>query len=85
MVDLSSFHHIIIENISFINTFNCCGIKIHDGDASRVFMNSINFRNINLETYIFYFDSLDSTLIINDLKFVTLSFKKSNQNNRLIN
>ena len=77
MIDLSFFQNIMIENISFINILAYSGIKI-DGNASNVIMKSIQFRFIYLNDYIFVFNSLDSSLIINDLEFFSFDFAKSN-------
>lgn len=80
MIDLSFFHQIIIENLLFENISIFCGIKIHHGNASRLIMNSIQFRNLNLEDYFFVFDSLDSTFIINELEFLMFLYMKSKKN-----
>ena len=78
MIDLSFFQNIYIENISFINTFfSSCGLKIYDGDASNIIMNSIRFSNLDLNDSSFAFDSIDSILIIKDLEFLSLNISKS--------
>ena len=52
-------------------------MKINNGNASKLIMNSIQFTNINVEDYFFMFDSLDSTLEINDLYFLNVVHTKS--------
>ncbi len=77
MIDFSFFQQIIIENIYFEKNFIFRGIKIQQGNASKIIMNSIQFKNINLGDYFFMFDSLDSNFIINDLYFMTFLYSKS--------
>ena len=80
MIDISFFQKVNIENIWFINnTFSYCGIKIHSGNASMVIINSLNFKNMNLDDFFLVFHSLDSTLTINNLEILTFSFEKSNK------
>ena len=77
-IDVSFFQKINIVNIIFINnTLNSCGIKLSDGNASKLFMNSLQFRNMNLDDNLFVFDSLYSIIQINDLQLDSLSFTKS--------
>ena len=78
IIELSTFNQIIIENNLFKNVSTFSGIKINNGNASNIIMNSIQFTNINVEDYFFMFDSLDSNLEINDLYFDTVVHTKSN-------
>ena len=52
------------------------GIKIHDGDASNVIITCLQFRNLNLGDVFLYFDSLQSTLLINDFEIFSISLAK---------
>lgn len=77
IIQLSSFNQITIENIWFKNVSTFYGIKINNGNASKLIMNLIQFTNMKVEDYFFMFDSLDSTLEINDLYFLTFIYTKS--------
>ena len=77
IIELSSFNQIIIENILFKNVSTFSGMKIYNGNASKLIMSSIQFTNINVEDYFFILDSLDSTLEINDLYLLTVVYTKS--------
>ena len=77
IIELSSLNQIVIENILFKNVSAFSGINIYNGNASKIFMNSIQLTNINVEDYFFMFDSLDSTLEINDLYFLNVVHTKS--------
>ena len=70
IIDASYFQQI---NLMFIYTSAFYGIKIHDGDASMVNMTSLQFRNINLSDVFLYFNSLQSTLLINDFELFSFS------------
>ncbi len=78
IIGISTFNQIIIENIWFKNVSMLCGVKINGGNASKINMNSIQFINANVEDYVLMFDSLDSTLKINDLYLLSLFYTKSN-------
>ena len=77
IIELSSFNETIIENILFKNFSTFSGMKINNGNASKLIMNSMQFTNLNVEYNFFMFDSLYSTLEINDLYFLTVVHTKS--------
>ena len=76
-MDISFFHQIIFENILILNTYAFYGIKITNGNASMVTMNSIQIRNMSFDNVFFVLNSLDSTMLINELEFSSLIYKKS--------
>ena len=80
MMDLSFFRKIIIQNVLLINNFIFCGIKIHDGNASNVIMNSVQIRKTILYDNFLVFNSLDSTFVIDDMEFFSVTFTKSINN-----
>ena len=77
MIDLSYFLKLKFENLLIFNILVTIGIKIHDGDASRVTMNFIQFKNISSDDDFFIFQSLNSTLVINNLKLSSVFLRKS--------
>ena len=77
IMEISFFNQIIIENILFKNVSAFCGMKINNGNSSKLIMNSIQFTNLNVKDYFFMIDSLDSTLEIYDLYFLKVLHIKS--------
>ena len=83
MIDLSFFQNIHFENIRFINSYIFCGLKIQNGNVSRVIMKSIKFNTIYFDDYFLIFNSLDSTLLMHEIElfsFVSTKSKKKNWN-----
>ena len=77
MIDLSYFLKLKFENLLIFNILVTIGIKIHDGDASRVTMNFIQFKNISSDDDFFIFQSLNSNLMINNLELTSFLLRKS--------